>query len=670
MRRAVAQFLLLAVGLGLTAVLHDTKQAGLLGDETIVRSQPTKTVFLGGEMTARERIVFTTSLLAASHPGVVLFDTPRAQPHLAGFLKQYAAEEVIPVGRFANADQLSTRLELKTEANLNFRDGRPEGLWRRLFPTAERVVVCRPEPRTLLLQSALLAATMKAPLFVLGPTESGSEIEPWLKTWQTKQLVVVGDAPISASVNAPGTHLIVNRLAGDADVRAAYYYALPEGDPIRTLVVVNPAFDEWASLAPWLAAQKRAGLVFTDKTGRDVDKVVEAATQEPALHGVDHVILLGGHDAIPTVTRPNPLAGKDADIAMEPLTPEGSAPFTYAVGRMFGADHGVLALQVARQRLLNSSGSHTALVVSNAGGGLPLLETISRHTSQELQYCGFQTETMFGNSVVGANIRQRLPSADLFLWEGHHNTLVKDYGFTEWNEPLKPSLIFLQSCLALTEEKALPLLERGAVGVIGSSTRTYSASGGAFSLSCIDGMLYDDQTFGGGLRQAKNFLVTYQMLKEKRLKKTKLTGANLRSSWAFTLWGDPTLKLPLPERPPENKSAVHWHIGSSIATKTPTLIVDAPEVRFDRVKSGKYEASMQPNMRLAGLIRPGEAEESRLVPFRFVEFNLRDYTRMPILKSELPDDCWALSWDDRRHVGYLLILPRAKDIGAISFSVD
>ena len=89
----------------------------------------------------------------------------------------------------------------------------------------------------------------------------------------------------------------------------------------------------------------------------------------------------------------------------------------------------------------------------------------------------------------------------------------------DWDEPTAPSFVFLQSCLALTEEKAQPLLRRGAVGVVGSPVRTYSASGGACSLAFFDALLYDDQSLGGGLRQAKNFLLAYALLKEKRLGK-------------------------------------------------------------------------------------------------------------------------------------------------------
>src|SRR5262249_8904388 len=81
--------------------------------------------------------------------------------------------------------------------------------------------------------------------------------------------------------------------------------------------------------------------------------------------------------------------------------------------------------------------------------------------------------------------------------------------------------------------------------------RVYSGTGGAYSLCFFDALLYDDQTLGGALRQGKNFLLAYALLKEKRLgTDARLTGANVRSAWAFALWGDPTLRLPRPQQAP------------------------------------------------------------------------------------------------------------------------
>src|SRR5262249_46788928 len=156
--------------------------------------------------------------------------------------------------------------------------------------------------------------------------------------------------------------------------------------------------------------------------------------------------------------------------------------------------------------------------------------TFSRNTTQEFRNSGYQTTGIFGEDVEKDKMRKLLPEQDIWLWEGHYRTLIDDFEFLKWTEPLRPSLCFMQSCLALKADEADLLWQRGAVAVVGSSTRIYSATGGSFTLAYFDAMLYDDQTLGGSLRQAKNYLLAYSLLKEKRLgEKAKLSGANLRS---------------------------------------------------------------------------------------------------------------------------------------------
>src|SRR5262249_12487640 len=152
----------------------------------------------------------------------------------------------------------------------------------------------------------------------------------------------------------------------------------------------------------------------------------------------------------------NPVPGKDEYIEMEPLTPAGMEPATFATGRLFHDDPSVVLLMLARQHLLRPTASPRALVVSNPTGNLPLLEAFSRHTTKELLTCGYQTKALFGRDANKDDLRQLLPDQDVFLWEGHYGTLAKDYLVHEWTEPLRPSLVFLQSCLALSESKAQP----------------------------------------------------------------------------------------------------------------------------------------------------------------------------------------------------------------------
>jgi hypothetical protein len=304
--------------------------------------------------------------------------------------------------------------------------------------------------------------------------------------------------------------------------------------------------------------------------------------------------------------------------------------------------------------------------VGHPRGRQPLVETFSRNSAQELRNGGYDTTSLYRYEVDKDLMRRLLPEQDVFLWEGHHSTLIKDFQFDKWDEPLRPSLFFLQSCLALSEAEAQPLLRRGAVAVVGTSTRTYSGSGGAFALAFMDGMLYERQSLGGSLRQAKNFLLCYGKLKEKRLDgAAKLTGANVRAAWAFTLWGDPTLTLP-PAADSPTLAPVRCEAGSR------DVVLKLPPTQYPLVSVGDYEAKMRPNARLAGLIHADE-DGKRLVPFLFAEVSLPDVPdgQTPRLAcGRLHDRDWVFAWDARRKRGYLLVTPRPHDEREIRFKVQ
>src|SRR5262249_36164766 len=278
----------------------------------------------------------------------------------------------------------------------------------------------------------------------------------------------------------------------------------------------------------------------------------------------------------------------------------------------------------------------------------------------------YHTTTFFEDEANPADVRSLLPRQDVFLWEGHHKTMVEDFGMPQWTEPLPSSLIFLQSCLALNEDETRTLLPRGAVALVGSATRTYSASGGAVTLAFFNALLYDDQPLGAALRQAKNFLLAYTLLKEKRLgPNAKLTGANVRSSWAFTLWGDPTVKLPRPIPTPDAIPPVRHQVKGN------TLIVSLPEETYEKVVMPKYTAQMLPNARLAGLLTQESEDLRRLVPFIFAEvhFPKAPPDQAPRLSSRIPSRNYVFVWDGRRRCGYLLVMPRPKDQKELRFRI-
>jgi hypothetical protein len=659
-------FFCLAVGFGLVA--------GPAARANPAPSQGERDVFLAGNLSPEQLVTLSSGLIASGHRGILLVDSAKSGPYHKLFLRAFQARRLIPFGSFPNGGaDLAERVGAKPEAVVEWKRGPPLALWTNLFPRAEQVVVCPAEPYPLLLQAACLAGVAHAPLFVThGEAHEAKELRPLLAAWHTKTILACGQAK-RLWRGVPGLRVI--RLGNEAAVAAAYLRRQLANGPIDTLVIANPADVKRSTgvmspLAPWVALTKRAALVFTNAAGDNVGAAVETALKHRALRRVDNLMLVADLLAIPMERRPNPIPdGKDPYIEMEPLTPTGFQPFTFATGRLFNADPSVVALVLARERLLASgrSAPRTALVASNAGGGLPLLETFSRNTAKELRNRGYETTALFGDQVTKDDLRRLLPQQDVFLWEGHHSTLIKDYALPEWTEPLQPSLLFLQSCLALQDYKAQPLLERGALCVVGSSTRIYSASGGAFALCFFNALLYDQHSTGSSLRQAKNFLLAYARLKEKRLgKDAKLTAANLRSAWAFTLWGDPTLRLPPPESPDDALRPVRHTVRGNVIT------LALPDAAHDPALTAKYKARMLPNGRLAGLVsKDPDADRKPLVPFVFAEVALphAPSDRTPALHTRLPSRRWVFCWDTRRRCGYLLVTPRADDHGELRFHV-
>ncbi len=672
--RTLLLTLLLALGFGLlgSPSLGTPVPADTLKWTGAARAAAQRHVFLGGGLGDEETIGLTAAVAASGHPGAVLLDTPKSNPSAKDFLAHFRPERVIPVGSFPDGiHDLERRLNVMAGPVVPWKRGPPEALWKVLFPTARNVVVCPAQPRRLLLQAACLAGVVHAPLVVLhGKVGDADRLDRRLAKWDARQVYAVGKAA-RACRSLRGVKVL--RLPDEEAVTTAYLRHQLRKGPVHTLVVANPAdtgkdLGGMSALAPWVALQKRAALLLTNDDGSNVEAVVKRALKDQDLLRAESVILVANLKAIPMDKRPNPIpSDKDQYIEMEPLTPTGSEPFSFAIGRLFNEDPAVVALILARERLLrNARGPRRALLVSNPAGGLPLLEAFSRNTAMEFKNAGYETTALFGHDVSKEKVRKLLPAQDIFLWEGHHNTLIREYCVQEWPEPLRPGLVFLQSCLALTEEKAQPFLQRGAVGVIGSSTRMYSASGGACALAFFDALHYNHATVGGGLRHAKNFLLAYSQLKEKRLgKDSKKHGANIRASWSFTLWGDPTVRLPRTEPPKDALAAVAARVHGH------TIYVDLPDTHYPRVVTAKYQATMRPNGKEAGLLRAGDENGKRLVPFIFAEVRLPKAPagKAPRLHSRIPGRNWVFCWDHRRKVGYLLVTPRAKDQRELRFHV-
>lgn len=634
-------------------------------------------IYLASGLAPEHFISLSANVAAADKGSIVLLDVPKSRGYLKAFLKAYRPSGITVASPFPEGiDVLERQLETKATQVVKWENAGPEALWKSLFPKAAEVVVCGASPRRLLLQAACLAGAAKAPLYVLEGKDQDEQLRTWLAQRQAGKIYVVGDLAAKACRNMPKMEL--QPLNNEESVATLYLRLLLNRGAIQTLVLANPAdvnrkLTGMSSLAPWVALERRGVLLLTNDKGTDAGALVHAALKNPDLGKVENVILVADLSAIPMERKPNPLPGKDEYIQMEPPAPADKEPFSFATGRLFDEEPGMVTLMLARRHLLNEAkGPRKALIVSNPGGGLPLLETISRNTALEFKNGGYQTTTLFHHDATKEEVRRLLPEQDVFLWEGHHSTLVTEFGVPQWTEPLRPSLVFLQSCLALTETEAHPFLRRGALAVIGSPSRTYSASGGAFTLAYFNALTYDRQSLGGSLRQAKNFLLAYSRLKEKRLgEAVKLDGASVRAAWAFTLWGDPTLHLPAPT-PPQDALAT---IRPLVKNNRITLIL--PGTSYEEVKTEKYAAKLWPNGRLAGYVTsmPDESRK-RLLPMLFAEVVLpkalllkAGEKKIPQLRSKLAEDRWVFTWDQRRGAGYLLVLPGSKERKEIQFDI-
>jgi hypothetical protein len=636
--------------------------------------QAKRIVFIAGDLSQENLVILAANIAASGRPGVLLLDSVQSSQPQQLFLAAYHPEHVIPVGPFPQGlMDLERRLDVKAAPALAWKHGPPVAVWRALFTHARRVVVCPAEPRRRLLQAACLSGVLHAPLYVThGKATEGVELRRWLTSWVTHTVYAVGAARKLCG-DLPDVQVV--HLKDEAAVAAAHLRCLGRKGAVRNLVVTNPADVKHdsgvlSSLAPWVALHKRAALLLTNEKGDNVGALVQAAVKQPALGKADALLLLADLESIPMERRPNPLpSGKDTYIEMEPLTPTGTAAFSFATGRMFDEDPATVALMLARQKLLaDAHAGRKALVISNATGSLPLLETFSRNTAKELHNGGYQTTALFGKDTDKDQVRQLLPEHDIILWEGHYNTLIKDYGLPTWTEPLPPALVVLQSCLALNESKALPLLQRGGIGVIGSSTRIYSASGGAFTLAFFDALMYENESLGSSLRNAKNFLLAYSLLKEKRLgKEAKLGAANLRSAWAFSLWGDPTLHLPAPPVPDDALPPVQHKVHGN------TIILKVPDSSHEKAVSARYYTQIKANGRTGGIVKKAADDDGQqMLSFLFAEVHLPNAPpgKTPRLHSRLPGKRWVFCWDARRRAGYLLVVPRDKDHGDLRFHID
>ncbi|HEY3789428.1 MAG TPA: hypothetical protein VGL71_11265, partial [Urbifossiella sp.] len=419
------------------------------------------TVVVAGGMSEAELIAVSVAVAAAMPEADFLLDSPRADITTKPLFERSKPAKIIPVGTFPK-DRDMAKMWGDVKSVVQPVETDPVKFIWSLYPKTSSVVLVPREPAGQLLQAACLAGSLKLPLLV--EPEKGS----WNLGEGVNQIIVIGSLIKPWRNSANGGRV---ELADEAAVAAAHRKELVRRGPIETLVLANPADKNRESiLAPWVAVKKRAALLLASPDGKDAGAVVAAALKEKNTARADSLHVLADLEAIPQIKRVNPAQGKDEQIDVEPWIPAGNGLITFASARLFHADRSIIPLVFARQRLFeNNPEPIKVLIASNPGDGLPLLETFSRNTGRELENAGCKVTGLYGkDSLTGKELRDLVPKHDIFLWEGHYRTLIDNYEMLKWTEQLRPSIIFLQSCLALNPPEASLLFDRGAVAVMGS----------------------------------------------------------------------------------------------------------------------------------------------------------------------------------------------------------
>ena len=188
-------------------------------------------------------------------------------------------------------------------------------------------------------------------------------------------------------------------------------------------------------------------------------------------------------------------------------------------------------------------------------------------------------------------------------------------------------IVILQSCHSLEESRADTILRAGGAAVIGSVTSIHSASGSSFVKALLDGALYRGETLGEALRDARNYFLCLQDLKQRRGHTQQAKGH--RVALSFRLWGDPELRLApamglKPRRPPVKAA---WSGGDEIRVKVPRR-------RLPECRTETYVARVFPGSQAAGVVRRiKDKPYRRLTPFYFF--------RLPMPRSQVDGEASA-----------------------------
>jgi len=505
------------------------------------------------------------------------------------------------------------------------------------------------------LAASALAAADRAPLLVAGARLhiTVREAGALARKLGAQEIVVVGEGDATALAASGGRRVKV--ISGEEALTAYAGRARS-----RHLVVAAPSDATGPFSPPRLsllsvpyALAKGAALSWVEgRTPEDVAAELESRGGGP----FDFVTIVGDHLAVPMGHMEDidqRAAGKeDPRVHKIPpfVDPDGAAS-DRAVGRLAALDAYDLSRWVARlvHDVRGKGDGKGALVLANADHKFILGEAISRTTSAELANAGVQVESFYREEITPELIRKELPGHGLVLWEGHPRDLTLDDDALPAPEAsLPPATFFLQGCYTLDRSDPYLLIERGAVGIIGTYMAVYSASGSGFARAFLSSQLHGGETAGEALASARNYLLATVELKKRRGHKD--WRKTLRAALSFDLWGDPTAPLAV-HAGKTRKAAVTASVrGDRISMRIPAS-------RLPRVEAGPYNAEIRPGAQLSALYDVDESKPGRrLVELFFAEVTLpAEVGDDPQVTAPYDESTFAWVWAPRTRKLSLLV---------------
>jgi len=208
-------------------------------------------------------------------------------------------------------------------------------------------------------------------------------------------------------------------------------------------------------------------------------------------------------------------------------------------------------------------------------------ETLTLDSDFNLNELACRLHNMFCPNTGGIEL---IPAQETLLYQTQQR-VTGEVGNIGMPEPIKKlsgcPFVILQSCHSLEEPRANWIIRKGGIGLLGSTTNIHSASGSAFVKAFCDSLLYRGSTAGEALRDARNYFMCLDRLREQRghkeLAKMK------RVAMSFRLWGDPEQRI----LPVMNGKPLIAVLSAELSGKR-KLRIQTPLKKLKEAKTDKY----------------------------------------------------------------------------------